>query len=56
MLIGFVLGHLAEINFHLAIQIYGAKFITRPISMILFAITIGFVVLSKPMRKGIKGA
>jgi len=56
MLIGFVLGHLAEINFHLAIQIYGIKFITRPISMILIVITIGFAVFSKTMKKRIKGA
>jgi len=56
MLIGFVLGHLAEVNFHLAIQIYGAKFITRPISMVLIVITIGFAIFSKTTRKKIKGA
>ena len=54
MLIGFVLGHLAEVNFHLATQIYGIKLITRPITIALIAITIVFMLLSGHMRERIK--
>lgn len=59
MLIGFVLGNLAEVNYHLAVQIYGSAFLTRPITLALIAVTIGFVlvpILMARTRKGAKAA
>jgi TctA family transporter len=35
MLLGFVLGSIAEIYFHIAIKAYGAFFFIRPIALVL---------------------
>lgn len=55
MLIGFVLGHIAELNLHLALQIYGPKFFTRPITILLFIVTIIFTITAQLSRKKTKG-
>jgi putative tricarboxylic transport membrane protein len=55
VIIGFVLGSLAEVNYHLAIQIYGTRFLTRPITLVLIALTVGFVVVplvNRSVRRG----
>jgi len=40
LLIGFVLGKIAELNLHLSIQIFGPDFFLRPIALVLLIITI----------------
>lgn len=56
MLIGLVLGSLAEVNFHLAVQIYGLKFLTRPITLLLIVLTVGFMLAPLYLSHTRKGA
>lgn len=42
LMIGMVLGALAEVNFHLAVQIYGTGFMLRPITLAILAIILVF--------------
>ena len=40
LILGFILGTLAERNLYLALTLYGIKFLTRPITLILLLITL----------------
>lgn len=42
LMIGLVLGGLAEVNFHLSLQIYGLGFIIRPITLVILAAILVF--------------
>ena len=58
LVIGLVLGEIAEKNFHLAYQVFGSAFLLRPYSLALIAIA--FLVFGLPVmqmrRSGRKGA
>lgn len=42
LMIGLVLGNLAEVNFHLSMQIYGPGFLFRPISLVILVAILVF--------------
>ena len=49
LILGFILGHLAEIYLHQSLMTMGPFFFTRPLSLILVAIII-FALISEPVR------
>jgi TctA family transporter len=53
-----VLGEIAEVNLHISMQIWGVAFLTRPITLILLALTVLSVVypLWQQWRKRQAGA
>ena len=58
LILGMVLGEIAEVNLHISMQIWGVAFLTRPITLILLALTVLSVVypLWQQWRKRQAGA
>jgi TctA family transporter len=40
LILGLVLGEIAETNLHISLRLWGPAFLTRPITMVLLAITL----------------
>jgi putative tricarboxylic transport membrane protein len=40
LILGLVLGEIAETNLHISLRLWGVAFLTRPITMVLLAITL----------------